>query len=131
MGAGPRRAYLPAGSWTDWWTGEVQAGPRWITVEAPIDRVPLWIREGGIVPLGPVQQHVGERTIDDLEVRVGRFRGEGPRLASLAADLGERGAQIDYVLSDGRHTVTVAVDGGPSHRVELAGDVGSAHVSLA
>jgi alpha-D-xyloside xylohydrolase len=72
-----RRAYLPAGTWTDWWTGDPTDGPRWLDLDVPLDRVPIWIREGHAVPLGPVQQHVGEVewSDGDLEWR----RGAGGR----------------------------------------------------
>jgi alpha-D-xyloside xylohydrolase len=66
-----RRVYLPAGAWTDWWTGEVTEGGRWIEVEAPLDTLPLWLAEGAAVALGPVQQHVGETPCDPVEVRRG------------------------------------------------------------
>jgi alpha-glucosidase (family GH31 glycosyl hydrolase) len=49
--------YLPAGDWHDYWTGETHAGGRWVEVAAPLDRIPLFVRAGAIVPLGPVRQH--------------------------------------------------------------------------
>ncbi|HVM07251.1 MAG TPA: TIM-barrel domain-containing protein [Acidimicrobiales bacterium] len=55
-----RRVYLPAGTWTDWWTGEEIAGGRWLSVDVPIDRVPLFVKLGHEVELGPVVQHTGE-----------------------------------------------------------------------
>ena len=67
--SGRRRAYLPAGRWLDWWTDEVVEGPRWLTVDSPIDRIPLWIRQGGIVALGPAMDHVDQRPTDHLALR--------------------------------------------------------------
>lgn len=53
QGQTSRRVYLPAGSdWYDWWTNTRIAGGRWITAAAPIDRIPLYVRAGSIVPLG-------------------------------------------------------------------------------
>ena len=52
--------YLPAGGWFDFWTGARFEGPAGITVEAPLDRLPLFVRAGAIVPMGPVIQHTGE-----------------------------------------------------------------------
>ena len=43
-GATERRTYLPRGEWLDWWTGERLEGGRWIEAEAPLDRIPLWVR---------------------------------------------------------------------------------------
>ena len=51
--------YLPAGGWYDFWTGARHEGPGGITVDAPLDRLPLLVRAGAIVPMGPVIQHTG------------------------------------------------------------------------
>ncbi len=52
--------YVPAGAWFDFWTGARFEGPAGITVEAPLDRLPLLARAGAIIPLGPAIQHTGE-----------------------------------------------------------------------
>jgi alpha-glucosidase (family GH31 glycosyl hydrolase) len=52
--------YLPEGSWHDYWTQETHQGPRGVTVEAPLERLPLFVRSGAIIPLGPVMQYDGE-----------------------------------------------------------------------
>ncbi|MBO9713866.1 TIM-barrel domain-containing protein [Sphingomonas sp.] len=53
QGVTSRRVYLPAGSdWYDYWTEEKHAGGQWITAAAPIDRIPLFVRAGSIVPMG-------------------------------------------------------------------------------
>lgn len=52
--------YLPAGGWYDLWTGARHDGPGGVTLEAPLDRLPLLVRAGAIVPMGPVIQHTGE-----------------------------------------------------------------------
>ena len=50
-GVTERTVSLPAGSWTDWWTGEVYAGGSESTLPAPLDRTPLLLRAGAPVPL--------------------------------------------------------------------------------
>ena len=52
--------YLPAGTWFDWWTHDRYEGPAYIEVEAPLDRIPLFVRGGAVIPLGPVKQHDAE-----------------------------------------------------------------------
>ena len=47
-----RRVYLPKGTWTCWWTGKRIDGARWIEVEADMETLPLYIREGGDHPAG-------------------------------------------------------------------------------
>jgi len=74
-----RPVYLPAGSsWTDFWTGSSRPGGRTISADAPIDTVPLFVRAGSIVPLGPDLQYATEKPADPIELRVypgadGRF----------------------------------------------------------
>jgi alpha-glucosidase (family GH31 glycosyl hydrolase) len=62
--------YLPAGTWHDFWTDEVHEGPASITAAAPLDRLPLFVRAGAIVPLGPVVQYDGERALDEVTLLV-------------------------------------------------------------
>jgi alpha-D-xyloside xylohydrolase len=50
-GARSRDVLLPAGSWVDFWTGEVIAGGGTITVDAPLEKLPLFLAAGGIVPM--------------------------------------------------------------------------------
>ncbi len=70
-GSTHRAVYLPAGRWADWWTGEVRAGPAWAVVGTPLDRIPLFLREGGAVPLTSPRPHTPERAVwEDLEWRV-------------------------------------------------------------
>ena len=63
--------YLPAGAkWYDWWTGEFLAGGQTVSADAPIDRCPLYVRAGSIIPIGPDVQYTDEKPWDDLEIRV-------------------------------------------------------------
>jgi alpha-glucosidase len=52
--------YLPSGTWYDFWTHARHEGGRAVSVEAPVDRLPLLVRGGAIVPMGPTVQHTGE-----------------------------------------------------------------------
>ena len=63
--------YLPKGAdWYDFWTGKRYAGGQNVTLETTLNRVPMFVSAGSIVPLGPVMQHVGEKQWDSLELRV-------------------------------------------------------------
>lgn len=46
-----KRVYFPAGLWTGWWSGREHRGPAWEDVEAPLERLPLFVREGAILPM--------------------------------------------------------------------------------
>ena len=51
-GARSREVYLPAGAtWTDAWSGETLDGGQWITAEAPLERIPLYLRDGAKLPV--------------------------------------------------------------------------------
>jgi alpha-D-xyloside xylohydrolase len=53
-----RPVYLPHGEWFDYWTAQPLAGGRWITAQAPLDVLPLYVRAGSIIPMGPDMQFV-------------------------------------------------------------------------
>ncbi len=66
-----RQVYLPAGTtWYDFWTGETLSGGQTITASAPIETMPLYVRAGSIIPMGPFLQYATEKPADTIEVRV-------------------------------------------------------------
>jgi alpha-D-xyloside xylohydrolase len=66
-----KETYLPAGSdWYDFWTGEKMNGGKKTTKQTPLDIIPLYIKAGSIIPIGPAVQYVGEKKWDDLEIRI-------------------------------------------------------------
>ncbi|MGA3171681.1 MAG: TIM-barrel domain-containing protein [Chthoniobacteraceae bacterium] len=69
-----RDVYLPGhGGWYDFWTGERLSGGAAISAEAPLDRIPLYVRAGAIIPMGPEVQYAAEQPDAPLELRV--YRG--------------------------------------------------------
>ena len=69
-GATTRRMYLPKGSWYDFWTGRRLDGGAMIDAAAPIERMPLFVRAGSIVPMGPDVEYASEKAADPIEIRV-------------------------------------------------------------
>lgn len=66
-----RSVYLPKGtSWFDFWTGKEYAGGSIITADSPIDRIPVFVKAGSIVPLGPTQQYSSEKPDAEWEIRI-------------------------------------------------------------
>jgi alpha-glucosidase len=61
-----RMVYLPQGTWVDYWTGKRSAGPAMIRVDAPLETVPMFVRAGAIIPMGPEMNYVGEKPADPL-----------------------------------------------------------------
>ena len=106
-----RLVYLPAGVWFDYWTSARHEGGRMIRVEAPLETVPLFVRGGAILPLGPEMNYVGEKPSDPLRFEIyPDARGEAA--TSLYEDDGLTEA---YRQGSFRQT-------GLSYRHTLAGD---------
>jgi alpha-D-xyloside xylohydrolase len=72
-GATSRSVYLPAGNWYDFWTGSPVTGNATINANAPLSQIPLYVRAGSIVPMGPMIQYATE-SADPLEIRVYKGR---------------------------------------------------------
>ena len=63
--------YLPKGAaWYDFWTNKKYNGGQTISLATALDRVPMYVRAGSILPLGPEMQYVGEKAWDNLELRI-------------------------------------------------------------
>jgi alpha-glucosidase/alpha-D-xyloside xylohydrolase len=69
-GATTRRIYLPRGAWYDFWTHERVEGGREINRPVDLETMPLYVREGSILPLGPVKQFTGEIVEEPLSVSI-------------------------------------------------------------
>ncbi|WP_242509158.1 glycoside hydrolase family 31 protein [Natrinema altunense] len=66
-GATSREVYLPEGEqWIDYWTGEVYDGGQTLTVDAPLDHLPVFVRDDTIIPMREVQQYTGEQPLTTL-----------------------------------------------------------------
>jgi alpha-D-xyloside xylohydrolase len=66
-----RPVYLPLGSdWYDFWTGVRYSGGQTLLAEAPLDTIPLYVRSGSIIPMGPDIQYAGEQPDAAIELWV-------------------------------------------------------------
>lgn len=77
-GVEARAVLLPKGLWYNFWTGkrlDGGSGGVAVTVPAPLDVLPLFVRAGAVLPLWPVMQYTGERLVDTLTLRV--YMGQG------------------------------------------------------
>ena len=63
--------YLPKGTkWYDFWTNRLYNGGQKVTLQTSLDRVPMFVKAGSILPLGPEMQYVGEKAWDNIELRI-------------------------------------------------------------
>ncbi len=95
-GATQRKIYLPSSpEWYDFWTGATVQGNREFQADAPLDRMPLYIRAGSIVPLGPEIEYAEQKPADPVELRVypgadGKFELYGDEGDNYDYEKGER-----------------------------------------
>ena len=105
--------YLPKGTiWYDFWTGVRYKGGQDVKLTTSLDKVPMFVRAGSILPLGPEMQYVGEKSWDNLEMRI--YPGADGSF-TLYEDEGdgynyEKGvyATIDFKWNDRRQTLTIS-----------------------
>lgn len=69
-GARTRELRLPAGRWFDYWTEKPFDGDRTITIDSPLDRIPLFARAGAVIPTQQVVQYTDQAPIDPLTLTV-------------------------------------------------------------
>jgi alpha-glucosidase (family GH31 glycosyl hydrolase) len=73
-----RKSYLPAGAWWDFWTNQPVKGGDEITREVDLETIPLYVRAGAILPMGPVRQYTAEPSDEPFTLHIypgadGRF----------------------------------------------------------
>jgi alpha-glucosidase (family GH31 glycosyl hydrolase) len=120
-----RRVWFPAGDWVDFWTGEVVSGPAHRVVEAPLEVLPLWVRAGAVLPLGPVQQHTSERALDPLTLHVYAPAESGGYVVrtdagEIAVTYENQGGVLDVTVQGAPGEVAVEVHGGPALEVRVS-----------
>ena len=93
-----RRMYFPKGKWYNFWTDEVVEGGVEKWVAAGLDTIPLFVKEGALIPKYPVQQYAGEKDIELLDVDV--YYKEGIERSSVYED-----QQDGYDYKKGRYSL--------------------------
>jgi alpha-D-xyloside xylohydrolase len=96
--AASRQAYLPSSAgWFDFYTGEYLEGGQEINARAPLERIPLFIKEGSIIPFGPEILFTGEKPADTLTLHV--YAGRNTEF-TLYEDEG-----VNYNYEKGRYSI--------------------------
>jgi len=65
-----RRLYLPQGKWINFWTDRAYSGPEDVTVNAPLERIPIFVRGGAIIPTQQAVEYTGQAPINPLTFEV-------------------------------------------------------------
>jgi alpha-D-xyloside xylohydrolase len=109
-GATSRSIYLPAGSWYDFWTGTPIMGGATTMGSAPLSQIPVYVKAGSIVPMGPNIQYATQ-SIDPLEIRI--YKGKDGSF-TLYEDEGDtynyesgKYAQITLTWSESAQQLTI------------------------
>ncbi len=69
-GSTSRWMYLPNGDWFDFWTREKFTGGKWIDAKAPLDRLPLFIRAGAVIPMQQIVQFTDQAPVDPITFEI-------------------------------------------------------------
>lgn len=93
-----RRMYIPRGRWYNYWSNDLVDGGSEKWVEADIDQIPMFVKEGAIIPKYPLQQYVGEKKIEQLTLDV--YYKSGIEQSTLYED-----AQDGYDYRKGDYSV--------------------------
>lgn len=106
QGATSRQAQLPAGAtWINYWTGASAGGGSALTVSAPLDRVPIFVKAGSIIPMGPSMEYVDQEPADPLTLDI---YPSGATSYTLYEDDGVSNAYISGAFSKTRFTCDTA-----------------------
>lgn len=104
--------YLPQGTdWYDYWTNEKYIGGQEVSLETTINSIPLFVKVGGIIPIGPEVQYAEEKAWDDLEIRI--YPGADGNFVLYEDEFDnynyEKGAysEITFKWDDARKTLTI------------------------
>jgi alpha-glucosidase len=116
-----RLVYLPRGVWYDYWTNKKFEGATTITVDAPLDTVPMFVRGGAIIPSGPAMNHVGEKPVDPITFSI-YPDSNGSASTTLYEDDGVSPA---YKQERFRRTNVNVVRAGAGYMVRLSPPAGS------
>jgi alpha-D-xyloside xylohydrolase len=71
-GATVYKSYLPenVGGWYDYWTGKLYNGNQYVNTDINIEKIPIFIKAGSIIPFGPVKQYVAEKSSEPISIHI-------------------------------------------------------------
>lgn len=93
-----RRMYFPIGNWYNYWNNDILEGGQELWVDADLDSMPIFVKEGAIIPKYPIQQYVGEKPLEELILDV--YYKVGEETSQVFED-----AQDGYDYIKGRYSL--------------------------
>ncbi|MEU7604647.1 discoidin domain-containing protein [Streptomyces sp. NPDC041003] len=115
--------HLPAGTWTDYWTGKTYAGPgRLDGYQAPLDTLPLFVKGGAVVPMWPQMNHTGEKPVSTLTYDI---HPRGRSSFSLYEDDGRTRAHQSGAYARQQVDVSAPAAGSGTVTVNVGAPIGS------
>jgi alpha-glucosidase len=115
-----RQVFLPSGEWIDYQDGRTRyRGPITLTYTAPLDKIPVFIKTGAIIPMGPVMQYTSEKPVDPLTLDIypqgstsfSLFEDDGYSLAYEQGDY----TTTAYHVAETQTAVTITIDRRNNH----------------
>jgi alpha-glucosidase len=116
-----RLVYLPQGTWYDYWTGKKYSGGTMTRVDAPLETVPMFVRAGAVIPLGPEMNYIGEKPSDPINFMI-YTDDKGQATTTLYEDDGNSPAYQQGVF---RRTSLSVTPNGKGYQINLAAPQGS------
>ncbi len=107
-----RKVYLPRGTaWIDFWTGKRMKGGQTVAADASLDILPLFVKAGSIVPMGPYLEYSTEKPADTIELRIypgadGKFTLYEDENDGYNYENGQF-ATIPFAWKDARHELVI------------------------
>ncbi|MGK0174337.1 MAG: alpha-glucosidase, partial [Ulvibacter sp.] len=93
-----RRLYLPKGKWFNYWNNKPSIGGKELWIDADLETMPIFIKEGAIIPKYPIQQYVGEKEFEEITLDV--YYKKGIETSTLFDD-----AHDGYDYTKGRYSL--------------------------
>lgn len=101
-----RNIYLPEGIWTNLWTNERIEGKQWIFINVDVETLPLYIREGAIIPMGPIMNYIDEFKTKEILLKISLFEKDGA--SKFKFSVNEEEIIVEYNAANGNHEIKIS-----------------------
>jgi len=118
-GAKSRTLYLPEGDWVDYWSGEKFAGKQYIITKTPLEKLPIYVKSGAIIPKQPDMQYFGEKPLDPITLDIYPSGNSSTKLYE------DDGLSLDYQKGIFALTEITCVENSKKVNVEIPSTMGN------